>query len=1616
MSRNSGFDNILNKLGNPSDDPFAKVLDKMTTVQSPEFNPLDSRTSADLPQDVKSVLTQEFLQKRDEKRQKEAPVWEKFKAGAQAALLHQARGFDTTIAKIFGDDAANAIAVKNIWYRGVPGESLSKALDNYDTAISWKSQEARGLAGMGGQIVGTAIPVLATYAGPQGAVVGSGFTFAQSWGNAQADIDQFERYNGVKVPSSVRHTVGVGSGVLDVIANLIPLGVAGKFVKGGVVSSLGTKVLAKDFKGATALLTKTLGIDAGLSSTVFSGVQLAHNAFAKWYGDDERDLTEGVGSAAALGGLLSVAHGVSKLGGLVRVSDEGLKLKTAKVLESMLADKMLTQAEATALLADQKNLAQNLVDIHQNRVQDRLVELTFDNGEVGVKSRPDVLTYEQKKALGNNQELISLYREAIERGEKVDDLFIKQELGPPSAEEIETVKSRLLDLKSKIMEKVDPSEFSPEGIPLTRRALVVSDVDVLLKNLESKPTRADVEIGMVLDQVPEQNSNKALPPTIGILGPRETVLTKVNLEPVRKTRLKYTDAESSGFLNDATELTDDLRKQSAIRKAQQKFIKRTMTLGEGTRLEPEQALVVGKAVEAEFLATIERILSFESDVSKSVKKTLRREVGKKVKQKNQIPLLDAIDTVLKDITESAVVMSQRETVARVIEGLADPKYGIPEEALKALEELHQRMLVDEALQPWAVRVKQGLRDAQALQSVEIQKLKDQQGVKKQIVEILKKLPDEYARDLLEANTKADTPEQITALLGRIVKVQDKYLRNTSNAAIKKMLDGIERNPQRDAVFELIRSLSVDDGSTGATIQKSTKTGRQYIDPLVLKNKLRKLSTEELENLTQDIKRLVRRGQMEQGLYAKYLKLQTDIDVPESLEQIRKYQDLSQAEVTAELPLHLAKVTFDPVSVEGWLWQLSDANPDLPLYKILVSDIEDSWRTVQHHYARTRKFLNDRVKTHLGIDTSSIFGELKFLGYLNKKLNGKVTRAEAMWAYALLTDSGRREVLIRDGVSIRGQTYTDIAEIVGLLTKQDMDFVVATKEYFRNNAFVERAFANMEFFTGTSPQRADGWFTSRRVLKEMKPSQTFADFELELVKEVDALKARSEDAGAPFRLDGGYLSAFYRVADRLALYGESGRKLYRAERLVGSTEFRDAFVRKFGKSRYDSVVMYLSNNRGLLGSVDSTINKAVSQLVVARNTSRLALNVFSALKQAFGLITAQGDNLLTQTAIPKALAEGAGFSTAVDKRMFDWSGFTYMRLSAGRYAEQLILTGVETATPRFAALQEMGLILQRKMDQATLRVLWRAAEIDAEALGLKGRQARDYVQQTFEKLVTRNQTSNSPIYATELELTAKRHPALLGVLSFKRELNRNYNTVRRHVVTAIKNPSKENLQAAGRSIFWNLVVNTTAEMTVNTLKLAAYGSTAYASKNTTDWGVEALTSLAGRWYLAGDVVEIFNSFRTTGPNTAAERQLGPIVSTTMEAFKAAYYTAAAVEAGKEPETNYVTTGINRGRSKSEVAIEKAVDNAMSALGGVSALPFWALWVQGKGLYNWTRDDYRLMVNLEREQESLRRDPEVNAWRLKEIQDLRDKVMKVHRDREAGRISEEDAKVLIRAILE
>lgn len=1316
-----------------------------------------------------------------------------------------------------------------------------------------------------------------------------------------------------------------------------------------------------------------------------------------------------------------LGHAAVTAPGIVR--SPGQQRALARAREFFIKDRVVSPEEAL-LLKDHPGL---LVEVAVRRYAGEQVEITTTpDAPPRLTSRPDPVSWAEKVELEHNPAVISAYRESLERGGP--RLFFETPRGPVDPSDGAKLVAKIENLRDEIKAELSAHDISSDGQPLTERALLWRDLDLVSKQASKlvEPGGRNLygQAEALLHTASKyKDSVVPLSQELADLAMRSPgIVTPIDLRPNVRLSFPLERAKSMGLLRHPTALSRRPATQTQLARLQRKTVQRLQVLRTDSRLSVAQKLGLSRVLESEYIERVMVLTNKDNNNAAGTRRAVVKRIveSKAVPEEQQTSVLVALDRAIDSIADRTIHDTQRGTMEKLLEEISDPKYGMPDSAIRLIEDLHKQMLRDETFLPWGERVRRG-RD-------ELRRLMDNiagfgvERARDRIVELSKSLPPEYSAGLLKSAIDAKTLPELEALARTVLDTQESYLRETTTEQIVDLAKSVEKSPQREAVYDLLRALEpkpdVDpvgvppETPPSKLFVKNPKTGADKLDVRQLAKLLDARSIDELTTLRNSARRIVRRAQIERGLYNKWIKHSTTEDVRESLKVLTKRPLITDRQRARATPEHIAKLIFDPKSVPNLLLQLGGSDPSNRLYKVIVGDLVEPYLRSQQNSSETRRFVNSQAKIHLGIDPDSGLGDVRFARYMREKLKNGIERGEAMWAYALQGDAGRRAALEADGISARGKTF-DVDESIALLSARDRAFVDATKRYFQNNPFVERAFSNHLLLNGFEPERSPGWFTSTRERAVSRVATGIDDVGVEVRRSTSALEARVEGAGTPFVLDGGYVSAFYRVSDRLSAYAEMGLQTHRAEKLLTSREFRTEFERRVGREELKVLENYINNVHGFLGHKPSAWDRAMTQLPINWQLSKIALNVASAVRQSFSLMTAMGDNIIDSSALVKALREGAFVNSRVGRTMRQESGVAYMRLQAGKFTENLVHVGDRGQVGTLGLLRDKSFILQKIMDDRTLRVTWRAAEIMADTRKLTGQARTDFVRQTFERALIKNQATNSPLYASELELIAVRNPSVRGLLSLQRELNRQYNVTREHVVRAIQQPTKENIAQAGRALFWIVAANGTASIGVNLIRASILNQPKWDEDRYVE---ESIKQIAGLWYLAGDTTGFFLG-ELQGRSGRDTDLAGPVVDIVASAGHAVGALSRAVEAGyAEDEDRRISSGPRRGQDKMSRELTKALEQGGSSLGALLGLPFWALWYQGKGLYSWNDRSYKLMVDLETERARLRADGEEGSLRWKRLEAARERVNQIHRRREKGLLSESEARSQIERELE
>lgn len=769
---------------------------------------------------------------------------------------------------------------------------------------------------------------------------------------------------------------------------------------------------------------------------------------------------------------------------------------------------------------------------------------------------------------------------------------------------------------------------------------------------------------------------------------------------------------------------------------------------------------------------------------------------------------------------------------------------------------------------------------------------------------------------------------------------------------------------------------------------SKKSGYVRVDAEVLQARLESLTTTQLKLLHDDILGLVRKGELEKGLYKRLLKGDLSEDAQQATRELGVHKDQSQVAERADKYLHVTKMAVDPVMIEAHLEQISRGDKQSKLYSILHGDLAEPYQRHLDNQAQRDRALDAAVRQHLGIDASGPLGKYKLFKYFNETLDTGVRRGHAMSLYALEGDVGRaRDLETFGGVDERGNSL-DLDAIEGL-SDADRAFVDAVKDGFVNNPYMNKGFRNLILLTGKPVQLIKGWFPSVRHPEKIKLDADFATFSERLLKEIDPLKDRAENATGPFDIQDFY-STVLNITDKLSLYGELGREMFRAESLVSNEGFQQQWIRKFGKASYERLRLYLNNIHGNVGHNPTALDLVIDKAQAGWTVSKVGLNLWSAARQYFNFITLAADGTLRINDLAKAALGLRGFSKALRNEMLANSGLAYERFEGSHYLQNFLVQARDNRLPgKLSLLQHYAMFAQRGADRQVMTATWAAAKAQAAREGLTGQSLIDRTKQLFALASNRVQPTDNPLYATELEIQAKRSRLLRGALTFQREQNRIYNVVRRHVVAAVQQPTGANVAYAGRAVVLGVVANTMANLVVNELR----GVVRAQVRTEDDRAIDAMSNLTGMYYLGGLPQTIAEGLIDSRKRHGGENLLSPIaqIASDVRSFALALGDAASAE-------GEVKSGVHRGESAQGRALYKALDSAVSVSSGLLGLPLWALWNEGKGVYRWTDDQLRLMTYFEAEIRQLK--AQGSSPRLDQLELVRKRINEVHARRAKG----------------
>ena len=784
-----------------------------------------------------------------------------------------------------------------------------------------------------------------------------------------------------------------------------------------------------------------------------------------------------------------------------------------------------------------------------------------------------------------------------------------------------------------------------------------------------------------------------------------------------------------------------------------------------------------------------------------------------------------------------------------------------------------------------------------------------------------------------------------------------------------------------------------------SIVTDPKTGKVVVDAKALQRTLETLTLDEVTALHNEIKSLVRKGVVEQGLYKKALKFDPKLDAREGVRALSALPKRGKTAQALDTGLDVTKLVVDPKTVDALLEQLARGDKTNPLYHIFHEQFREPFNRHLQNRAEARRFSARTAREVLGLETASVRGQARLARYLTTVLPSGVTRDRAMRLYAWSKDVGRASDLADIGAVVDGKAI-DVEAALRELSSKDRVFVDRMKEYFQNNPMVEKAFNNVLLLQGYEPQRIRGWYPSARTPEKVRLESNFDTLTATLMRDIDPLKERQEGVSTPFDVDQGFYSAFLGVTDRLSTFAEMGRELYRAQKLLINGDFESSFKDRLGKAAYQTIQMYLSNIGGQLGHQNTALDATINRLQSGYTIAKVGLSPWSAAKQGLHVLTMLADNTLSSGAILQALAEGSAVSRRVGQTMQDNSGLAYQRYTGGDYLQHLLVQADENKLPsRLSVARHYAMVAQRMVDRSVMQVAWRAAEITAQQRGLKGLEAREETQRLFNISAGRDQPTDNPLYASQLELEAKRQPLIRGSLMFQREQNRIYNVMRRHVVRAIQQPTADNVTQAGKSLMFGLAGNVLGVLAINELRRLAF------DRETTPEiiAAEAFSNVAGMYYLAAAVeTTVQGIIDIKKQNT--DRLAAPIMSTVIDLL---VKTPWAIYNAIEADDKEVASGIARGESRSRRHLLRGLDSSLSGASTLLGLPLWAVFAQGRGLYVWTDPALRSMTHFEVERQMLKQAGDEKSSRWRELSGVHEKILELHRLREKGLLTKDAA---------
>ncbi len=774
------------------------------------------------------------------------------------------------------------------------------------------------------------------------------------------------------------------------------------------------------------------------------------------------------------------------------------------------------------------------------------------------------------------------------------------------------------------------------------------------------------------------------------------------------------------------------------------------------------------------------------------------------------------------------------------------------------------------------------------------------------------------------------------------------------------------------------------------------TVKTVVDTKAMVKALDRLSHDQVQNLTNDIRQLLRQGALESGLYNKYRKFSQAENETKLVAAVTKSAEALSTKAQQKNTIrHFTKNVFDAVTTEGWLAQLSKFDPTNPIYKIFHQNLVDGQIRQYQNEAESRRFFGKVTQRILGQDYNTPEGKRKLGVYLTTPVVGKITRGEAINAWLVAHDPGRQDVH-ELGVKKAGTIYA-VKDLIATLSPKDIEFAKALRSYFVANPVVEKAFQTYRLLNGFDPPRTgDHWVSSREPITK-GPSSDWDVFKTAIEKTVDPLRDRKDGVNTPYEARD-VMSEFMRAHDSLSRFGEMGLELYQAAEAINSPKVTEAMTKHWGQGNQKRIQAYLSDIMGSVGIAPTPTTEVINHLITNYSLSKIVLNVFSASKQSLDVLTFLAEGTLSKSAIAQATAEGAWLRPSVAKEMIANSGMAYLRYH-GHYLDNIAVLSEKGLQPsKLDVIKEKSLFMQQAVDRSTLSIAWRASQIEAQRQGYKGAELQRKTSELFNLVVGRAQPTSNPLYSGELEVEAKRQPLLRGAMVFMRAPNRIYNVVRRRVVEAAQNPTDANVRRAGQALIFGVIGNTLGIVGINALRRAAYNTATDAPTAASD----VVDTLAGDFYLgapAGVIVQsLFNS------KVNSERMAkSPFAAMGTDLFHFVNHLSTVFTS----DSNAVMkSGPSKGDSKQGTAAIKALDEALSLGSGVTGMPIWGVWNQARGYYRWTQPQQNLMVEFEQEKRQLKTDGREKSLRYQQLEKAQTKIEKYHQMRKSGLATESE----------